>query len=532
MSFYEAGASTTQIRQRHSYVDDFESGARSPRTPRRVKLSDVFTSPTTPDLSLKLASPNLKNTEEGYGIRTPRRRSESVLPKLEDFDPQKNKSFAASRLTMGDYFTDHYEDVKVSVCNKERTLLFECTHPDTHNYHIVKIHWDDITGLDFQYTPLQPVLVVIELGKKPDLCPQTFKSVVYFLFCSKTHCERYLDQIMLANDTRLFKLAVMSLPTWSVIVNRYSIPVLYNYRIRHVVTWIVNMYILISLIMGFWDLYKGLPYVGNLIKTVLGPIGRLIEPLRNTKLVLLIPLLAEFMWSWLFFFITLFKSFVSLFVSKELLSAMSTLLHYGYSGVAPIFTFLYQVGFVMFTTVLETIRVFWELIKLPFEMLVTLVKMFASSISYIVHTFQWLVGTTVGSVFGTIKTIVVWIVNEYYKACSISVNAIINIGRALYYPIQKVQFLFAGKAVIVDQAQQAVQHTSTLTQMWYSLQDGIVAPIQRVYSGFRRIIDWVIHVYHTSIKHRNAVKQRIMIVILILVTTVCVVSFVAFIMSL
>ena len=114
-----------------------------------------------------------------------------------------------------------------------------------HDTNTIIIDWDNISGLDFQYSPCAPVIVVFDLKHPPRHCPPNMSSVVYFLYCSKQDCATYLDGVMLRSDPRLLRLSIQGLPTWSILVNRYSIPIYYSFHFRQFITTIVNIYILI-----------------------------------------------------------------------------------------------------------------------------------------------------------------------------------------------------------------------------------------------------------------------------------------------
>lgn len=205
-----------------------------------------------------------------------------VIASTHEKQHQDDNTFIANKLTRSDFSTE-YPNCQVTVDTDKKQLVITLQ-----DHRLVVIPFSSISGLDFQYSPLNPVIVVIEMKELPIEAPSELQSAVYFLYCEKMDCAKYLDGIMLKADKRLHTLAIKSLPTWSVVVNRYRIPIYYSYRVRVIVTVIVNIYILISLVWGFYDLYKHLPFVGNAIQAI---VKAVVEPLFKNRIILGIPLL-------------------------------------------------------------------------------------------------------------------------------------------------------------------------------------------------------------------------------------------------
>jgi hypothetical protein len=461
--------------------------------------------------------------------------------------------FDAERITKGDYFLKGYEhNVRVSVDVDHRRLIVsvpkEQTYSITQNesLDIIVIDWDNISGLDFQYLPGQPTIVVIELFRAPVQCPKHFSSVVYFLYCRKQDCATYLDDIMLRRDQRLLELSIKSLPTWSVIVNRYSIPIYYSYRIRKIVTTLVNIYIFVSLIWGFYDLYKHLPFVGVAVRRIFGPMVGWIEPFFRNRILLLVPLLlnrlfvvVKNIFSTIIPLVrTVFEPLVNLlsgpmtaFLENVLYPLLDPIIWLGYSlfgTIVMILTFIYQLILPIFNLLGWILMNIVELFKLLGTSLFTL-----ASIPIQLLVSLW---NLVGAFFYELYEWACWLWNSQLQVISLIFNSILYFVKCVvYYPFNKLYALFStlNNKIDVEHAKEAMNTVSHImnkasdtTVKTSSASHGIkhyldivkedVKPVSYIYTGARRIIDSVIYTYHGAIKHRSTWMKRLLIALLIL----------------
>ncbi len=410
-------------------------------------------------------------------------------------------SFVAERITTCDYFgpipnyRSGYNQVFVFVDTIQKQIMFEL---DAHYKLILK--FDHITGLDFQYSPCQPVCITIEVSQKPQDCPAHFKSHIYFLYLSKEQSVTYFDNLILQCDRRLYKLAVQSMPSWAVIVNRYSLPVYYSYRFRVFITMLLNIYIIISLLWGFYDLYKNIPFIGGYLRVVFSPIVNLLAPLKNNALLLLIPYAAQS-------FVNIWKKIYDLFFSNiplwPMVQEVGKLFQFLYFNlflkfVFPIFDVLrYLFKDLLFGSILTTLEILWSVVKLPFEIM----KHFMTSFVGIMKTFSYLFAG-------------IW---NLCSTCISSLSWIISLLlRTVVYPVSKIRALFSQSSATLGQVQDITMKTSTLiggtsTEQWrgyWFIVQEFIQPFQKIYFGFRRIVDSIYHYYSQKIKYRTKEQQR------------------------
>jgi hypothetical protein len=66
------------------------------------------------------------------------------------------------------------------------------------------IKWSDISGLDFQYSPLEDVTIVLETRNYNYHHNSNLSGRFYFLLLSKVNSSDYFDEVLLKNDKRLY----------------------------------------------------------------------------------------------------------------------------------------------------------------------------------------------------------------------------------------------------------------------------------------------------------------------------------------
>eukprot|EP01080_Neovahlkampfia_damariscottae_P003371 gene3371-5918_t len=341
------------------------------------------------------------------------------------------------------------------------------------------ISFDEISGLDFQYAPCEDVIIAIELFRKkkhdnPLLCTDMF-----FLQCKKQDSATYFDEIVLKSDKRLLKLSIKQLPSWCTFVNRYRIPIYYSYYVRLFVTFFVNVYIIISLFWGFYDLYKHLPFVGDAIRKVFGPI---IEPLLENRIVLLFPLI----------FNRIGLVFGKLFeIRFPLISqAWGILLDYC-SLIGSYFD--------------PIINLFWT-ISQPISMIFNHLKnLFSYVLTIPLNFFQILFNFLLN-----IKNLITWLFYGPLEAISVVFSTLFELIKLIYYaviyPLMKIKDFISPAQDVVQAGANVASRTEELRKVWSELQITI-APLQRVWFGIKRISDSVYHTYLTRIKPTPK-KQR------------------------
>jgi hypothetical protein len=500
----------------------------SPITPPPISVSTP-SSPTTRNLDLpeheneffQASHPRRSSMHEVIGSEGLRRRIRSHSG---DRQPQRSKrlfykrknTFVAERITKGDYFLRGYENIDVLVDTIGKQLIITVDKQQIHEEYNeeqdystsdsedsetevinerggnrIVIKWSDISGLDFQYSPLGPAIVVIELSNVPTEAPKRFSSNFYFIYCTKEDCERYLDNQMLKSDTRLLKLAIQSLPNWAVIVNRYSIPIYYSFKFRTIITTLVNIYIVISLIWGFYDLYKNLPIVGGALRRIIGPIVAAMEPLLHNRVVLLIPLLLSRLYAIynnliapiienLFYPIIQFGTKLVL----PLVRSIGYVIGRFYSLIYPLVDIILTI-FTLIGRLFSSIYwLLWTLLKAPVEFAFMLKSLLFGQMQFVISFF--------GTIFEFVGTFV----------------------RFIILPFQKLKSLFVIQKPVVD-AVQATAHTAAqmrdIKGYYDQVKDNYVMPVSSLWAGLRRIIDSIIHTYHTKIKHHDVLIRRLMI---------------------
>lgn len=355
---------------------------------------------------------------------------------------------------------NRYKDQTIS---KQIKKLF--IDPDTPRVEDVRdsltIRWEEISGLEFQYSPCEDAIVCIELYNYKAHVNPNLSSNFYFLQLSKTNSSKYFDDILLKADDRLRKLSIKQLPSWSTAVNRYRIPIPYSYRIRMIITIIVNIYILISLIWGFYDLYKHLPFVGNFIKNLLNP---LMDNLF--KRFVLIPL-----------FINRFASLFSFLFNNVYISYLWALFISCYE--LPFIQTIISLPYLIYSTIIQPIlfiqKSIYNLIIYPFFILP----------------------------YQSIK----WICDGQLEAIKIAISFLYNSFKILYstllYPCMKVREHSGTIKTTID-------HSRDLKGYLTDIQITI-SPFQSVWNGIRRIIDFFYHIYLVKIKYQPFWKKWMMI---------------------
>ncbi|KAL0476963.1 hypothetical protein AKO1_006420 [Acrasis kona] len=356
-----------------------------------------------------------------------------------------------------------------------------------------------ISGLDFQYNSgyakRKGTIIVIELSSPlVTSCPTYMKNNFYFLECSKQDCEKYFDKIMLQSDDRLLKLAIQSLPSWAVFVNRYSVPIYYSHRFRIFITTLVNIYIVISLIWGFYDLYKNLPIVGGAFRRVVGPIVSALEPMLRNRIVLLIPLLFSRLYATYENLIQPIISTLFYPVFQVLINILLPACQY-VSGVCsrmyqasyPLLCLLKSGGQVVMEFASGVGWMLWSLLKAPVDLL-----MMINDFLY-VH------------------------IQMFIQFLSVLLGFVVAFFKFFVYPIQKLAFLFGAVSEHKDTVKATVQTATTISEfkgLLDQIKSNYLTPISSLWAGIRRIIDSIIHTYNTKIRHHDVLLRRLLIAIL------------------
>ena len=448
--------------------------------------------------------------------------------------------FDAVRLTKCDWFIKGWEKtathtvrVWIDIYRKTISIAHEdITNISSENENRIVIPFDDITGLEFQHSPLSDDIVVIEVCKVPEISPPSMKSNFFFLYVSREDSAKYMDGALLSADKRLHKLAIVGLPTWATIVNRYSIPIFYNHRFRELVTTLVNIYIIISLIWGFYDLYKNLPIVGGALRALFGPVATFMEPLLRNKVMLLIPLVFTKALEATNSFLALFAPLIALFkpvgrlfsvLGSAFASFLRPLADMIYAlGNGFIYPFIQLYNYVLYPTfnlLYLTIVGIAQFISLLGNGIFTTLKV---PVNLLVTLFTMLYNFT----FGIFEELAIAI-SYPITAVKILFTVIVGLFTLLYntvvYPFTKLKALFTinkdiQKATEVvsnlsKASSNAVSSTSTIKDYLMSLKENF-QPLSSLWNGIRRIIDSIIHTYHTKIKYRSVWKRRILITLI------------------
>ncbi|KAG2377405.1 hypothetical protein C9374_009316 [Naegleria lovaniensis] len=468
-------------------------------------------------------------------------RNKLSLTNTSDIQNVGQYEFNAVRLTTCDWFINgwqktstHMIRVQIDIYKKRITFCYLNMDEQTVQEKLV-IAFDDITGLEFQHSPLSDDIVVIEVNQIPSDAPASMRSNFFFLYLTKEDSAKYMDGALLSSDKRLLKLAIVGLPTWATIVNRYSIPIFYNHRIRGVITTLVNIYIIISLIWGFYDLYKNLPIVGGALRAIFGPVASFLEPIIKNKIMLLIPLVFSKVWEAAQIFFSLFAPLLSVFTPLwKLIVTLSNAITNVFKPLAD--------GFVILVNglIYPFIQLYHHVLYPLFNGLYLLfagISRFLSLIGTGIYTAFKIPVQFVGVVsaeivdmfvdlFYALSTALSYPVTFFKLLFSLIAGIIAFIYSAIVYPFTKLGTLFkfkkdiehATKVVsnVAAASSQAASTTSSLKDYLMSMKENF-QPLSSLWNGIRRIIDSIIHTYHTKIKHRSVWKRRILITIICLI---------------
>ncbi|EFC43562.1 predicted protein [Naegleria gruberi] len=464
-------------------------------------------------------------------------RNKLSLTNTSDIQSVGQYEFNAVRLTTCDWFIKGWQKtlthtIRVLIDIYKKRIIFSYDSIiESKSEQRLTIPFDEITGIEFQHSPLSDDIIVIETKRVPEQAPSTMQSNFFFLYLSREDSAKYMDGALLSSDKRLLKLAIVGLPTWATIVNRYGIPVYYNHRVREVITTLVNIYIVISLIWGFYDLYKNLPIVGGALRALFGPVASYFEPLIKNKVMLLIPLVFSKVWEASLIFFSLFAPIVALFT--PLWKLIVNLSHFITQIFKPLADFLVLLGN----------GIVYPFIQLYNHLLLPLFNFLSVSCSAIAK-FIALFGTGLYAaiqvpvqLISFVCTELIDFVVELFTAISAIIsypvtlfkvlfNVIVGFFQMVAYPFTKIGSLFKYKKelekateVVTNVAMasgQAVSTTSTFKDYLMSLKENF-QPLSSLWTGIRRIIDSIIHTYHTKIKHRSVWKRRILITIISLI---------------
>jgi hypothetical protein len=138
----------------------------------------------------------------------------------------------------------------------------------------------------------------------------------------------------------------------------------------------------------------------------------------------------------------------------------------------------------------------YALIKVPFELLVFFKNLAAGQLT--------LLFGVLGSLFGGVFTFV----------------------KLLWAPISKIKSLFSLRQPVVEAVQATAttaNHVSQIKAQYDTIKENYLNPASSLWAGFRRIIDSIIHTYHTKIKHHDVLLRRLLITFLCLTVLVALV---------
>ncbi|KAF0978847.1 hypothetical protein FDP41_001917 [Naegleria fowleri] len=468
-------------------------------------------------------------------------RNKLSLTNTSDIQNVGQYEFNAVRLTTCDWFINGWQKtsthmIRVQIDIYKKKITFSYENIDEHKVQEkLVIAFDDITGLEFQHSPLSDDIVVIEVNRIPTDAPTSMRSNFFFLYLSKEDSAKYMDGALLSSDKRLLKLAIVGLPTWATIVNRYGIPIFYNHQIRGVITTLVNIYIIISLIWGFYDLYKNLPIVGGALRAIFGPVASFLEPIIKNKIMLLIPLVFSKVWEAAQIFFSLFAPLLSIFT--PLWKLIVTISH----AITNVFKPLAD-GFVILLNglIYPFIQLYHHVLYPLFNglyLLVAGISRFLSLIGTGIYTAFKIPVQFIGMVsseivdmfvdlFYALSTALSYPVTFFKLLFSFIAGVATLIYSAIIYPFTKLGSLFKFKKDIEHATQvmsnvasassQAASTSSSLKAYLMSMKENF-QPLSSLWNGIRRIIDSIIHTYHTKIKHRSVWKRRILITIICLI---------------
>ncbi|KAL9645530.1 hypothetical protein ABK040_000594 [Willaertia magna] len=405
----------------------------------------------------------------------------------------------------------------------------------------IVMHFDDITGLEFQHSPLSDDIVVIELNNEPEVCPTTMKSNFYFLYISKEDSAKFMDGALLSSDKRLLKLAIKGLPTWATIVNRYSLPVYYSYRFRELVTTLVNIYIVISLIWGFYDLYKNLPIVGGTLRAIFGPVVSFMEPFLRNRVMLFIPLLLTKAWeaaTQFFNVFAIFKPFGKLFsnlwtFSTSVLYPLGEFLYYvGYYIIYPFFQLynyviypIFRVLYILIVGISDLVTLFgtglYKILQLPISFVVEFVRTIYDITVILIEQASVLLSYP----YELIKFLFQFIYQILILFYTVFIYPFVKL-KSLFTFSKELQKATEAATKVVEVGANTAAQTNNIKEKLNNLKENF-QPFSSLWTGIRRIIDSIIYSYHTKIKHRSVWKRRLLITLICVFVTIGVIVIIA-----
>lgn len=314
---------------------------------------------------------------------------------------------------------------------------------------------------------------------------------------------------------------------------------------------IVNIYIVVSLIWGFYDLYKNLPYVGTAMKRWFGPI---IEPLIHNRIVLLFPLVlnrfgAIFSKMFAVFSPLMRNAFTEFMCNKfvDVIQVILWIIQYFGSFLGkffnPIIWAVDQIRLGIWGVLVYWALTFWGFLKLPLEILKTLFSFLGIIISYLAALIEstkkfilWLwngqleaISIFIHSVTLATKFLIYAIITPLSLLINMILAPIIVTLQTIMYPVMKLKSLIS--KVDIKEAQESIEavsrvaaSASTSTQDFKEILTRFqetLTPWQRLWFGFKRIIDSIIYTWDTKIKHKNETVRRLLIASLIVSVIIC-----------